>query len=87
MNEEAMTFRYTTVEGDILEDKFESIAYEIKFEAKPDGGSNNKININYNTKGDYGMSEDEIKRGKEMTLGIYKVVVEAYLLQNPHVYA
>ena len=53
LNEETMTFSYTTIEGDILEDKFESIAYEIKFEAKPDGGSNNKININYNTKGDY----------------------------------
>ncbi|XP_028751601.1 major allergen Pru ar 1-like [Neltuma alba] len=86
MNEERLAFSYTTIEGDVLKDKFESIAYEVKFEAKPDGGSNNKIIIKYNTKGDYEMSEDEIKKGKETTLDIYKVV-EAYLLQNPDLYA
>lgn len=40
----------------------------------------------YHTIGGYEINEEEIKGGKESAMGIYKVV-EAYLLENPHVYA
>ncbi|KAF7837773.1 major allergen Pru ar 1-like [Senna tora] len=86
INEESLTFNYTTIEGEILGDKYECIGYEIKFEAKADGGSINKMTIKYYTKGDFEVNEEEIKLGKERAMGIYKIV-EAYLLSNPHVYA
>ena len=86
INEDTFTYSYTTIEGDALKDKFASIAYEVKFEATPEGGSINKMTTKYYTKGDVEISEEEIKAGKDKVLGIYKVV-EAYLLQNPDVYA
>ncbi|KAL1320853.1 hypothetical protein HN51_065562 [Arachis hypogaea] len=86
INEETLTYSYTAIEGDALKDKFASIAYEAKFEAAPNGGSINKMTTKYYTKGDVEITQDEIKIGKERVLAIYKVV-EAYLLQNPHVYA
>lgn len=67
-------------------EKFESIAYEVKFEPTPDGRSKNKMTSTYYTKGDFELKEEDIKAGKERALGMYKVV-EAYLLQNPDTYA
>ena len=73
-------------QGEALKDKFASIAHEIKFEAAPDGGSISKVTSKYYLKGDVEINEEDIKASKEIVLGIYKVV-EAYLLQNPDVYA
>ncbi|MED6218997.1 hypothetical protein PIB30_031785 [Stylosanthes scabra] len=87
VNEETLSYSYTTIEGDALKDKFASIAHEAKFEEAPNGGSINKMTTKYYTKGDdVEINQEEIKIGKEKLLGIYKFV-EAYLLQNPHVYA
>ncbi|KAI4364469.1 hypothetical protein MLD38_020558 [Melastoma candidum] len=78
--------RYTMIEGDALGDKLESIDYEVKFEPATGGGSICKMTSTYNTKGDFCVDEEEIRGGKEKAMAIYKVV-EAYLLENPHVYA
>uniref|UniRef100_A0A7N2LV39 Bet v I/Major latex protein domain-containing protein n=1 Tax=Quercus lobata TaxID=97700 RepID=A0A7N2LV39_QUELO len=78
--------KYTMIEGDALGDKLESIAYEVKFEAASDGGCICKMISKYNTIGDFEIKEEEIKAGKDSAIGIYKVV-EAYLLENPQVYA
>lgn len=78
--------RYTMIEGDALGDKLESIDYEVKFELASEGGSICKMTSKYNTKGDFRVDEEEIKGGKEKAMAIYKVV-EAYLLENPHVWA
>lgn len=77
---------YTYIEGDALADKLESIAYEVQFEPTPEGGSKNKMTSKYYTKADVVLSEEEIKAGKDNAVEIYKIV-EAYLLQNPDVYA
>lgn len=77
---------YTMIEGDPLGDKLESIAYEVKFEATSDGGSHCEMTSKYNTIGGYEVREEEIKEGKESSIGICKVV-EKYLLENPQVYA
>jgi hypothetical protein len=78
--------KYTMIEGDPLGDKFESIGYEVKFEAASDGGCICKMTSKYNTKGDFEIKEEDVKEGKESTIGIYKVV-EAYLSENPQLYA
>ncbi|XP_030974278.1 major allergen Pru ar 1-like [Quercus lobata] len=86
LNEENHSYKYTCIEGDALADKLESIAYEVQFEPTPEGGSKNKMTSKYYTKADVVLSEEEIKAGKDNALEIYKIV-EAYLLQNPDVYA
>ncbi|CAI9776784.1 unnamed protein product [Fraxinus pennsylvanica] len=78
--------KYTMMEGDALGDKLEFIAYEIKFEEGSNGGCICKMASEYHTIGNLEVKEDEIKAGKDSAMGIYKVV-EAYLLENPHVYA
>ncbi|KAL3727730.1 hypothetical protein ACJRO7_032468 [Eucalyptus globulus] len=83
INEETFTYKYTMID---LNEKFESIAYEIKFEPTPEGGSKNKMTSTYYTKGNVELKEGDVKEGKERALGMYKVA-EAYLLQNPDTYA
>lgn len=74
------------IEGDALAEKLEFITHEVQYEPTPDGGSKNKMTKKYHTKGDIVIKEEDIKAGKEKTLGMYKVA-EPYLLQNPDAYA
>lgn len=60
--------------------------HEVQVEPTPEGGSKNMMTINYHTKGDILITEEEIKAAKEKVLGMYKVV-DANLLQNPDAYA
>ncbi|KAG6664227.1 hypothetical protein CIPAW_02G078400 [Carya illinoinensis] len=76
----------TFAEGDALAEKLEFITHEVQYEPTPDGGSKNKMTKKYHTKGDIVIKEEDIKAGKEKTLGMYKVA-EPYLLQNPDAYA
>ncbi|KAA8548979.1 hypothetical protein F0562_000663 [Nyssa sinensis] len=68
------------------EDKLKSIAYEVKFEASDNGGSICKMTSEYHAAGDVELKEEEIKGGKDRAMATSKVV-EAYLLENPDVYA
>ncbi|XP_057415134.1 pathogenesis-related protein STH-2-like [Lotus japonicus] len=86
VDKENFICKYTMIEGDPLGDKLESIAYEVKFEATSDGGCLCKMTSHYKTNGDFEVQEEQVKEGKESTIGIYKVV-ESYLLENPQVYA
>ena len=85
LNEDTYTYNYTLIEGDALIDKLEKISFEVKFEASPDGGTISKMTSKYHTKGDFVLSEEQIKAGKEKILGMYKLV-EDYLLKNPDAY-
>uniref|UniRef100_A0A5B6YZ80 Putative major allergen Pru ar 1 n=1 Tax=Davidia involucrata TaxID=16924 RepID=A0A5B6YZ80_DAVIN len=85
IDKENFTYSYSIIEGDALMGKLESISYEIKIEASPDGGSICKNSSKYHTKGDAQITEDQIKSGKEKALGMFKAV-EAYLLANPDAY-
>ncbi|KAK4478237.1 hypothetical protein RD792_017520 [Penstemon davidsonii] len=76
--------KYTLIEGDVLGDKFEKICYDLKFEGTADGGCVIKVAIDYHTKGDLELDDDEIKKGKDETIGLYKAC-EDYLTANPNV--
>ncbi|CDP20695.1 unnamed protein product [Coffea canephora] len=86
LNEETYTYNYTVIEGDALSANLEKISYEVKFETSPSGGTVAKMTNTYCTVGDFAIKEEEVKAGKEKALGMYKAV-EAYLVQNPDVYA
>ncbi|KAA8527663.1 hypothetical protein F0562_035468 [Nyssa sinensis] len=86
LNEKTYTYKYTLIEGDAMMDKLEKISFEVKLEAAPNGGTISKMTSKYYAKGDFVLTEEEIKAGKEKALGMYKVV-EAYLQENPDAYA
>ncbi|KAH6769636.1 hypothetical protein C2S52_014439 [Perilla frutescens var. hirtella] len=86
LDKENLVCKYTMIEGDALADKIESIAYEIKFEESDEGGCVCKMSSEYRTFGGYEVKEEDVKAGKESAMAIYKVV-EAYLLENPNVFA
>ncbi|GMY16983.1 pathogenesis-related protein STH-2-like [Fagus crenata] len=78
--------KYTLIEGDVLSEKIEFIAYEVKFESSSDGGCVCKMTSEYHPAGDFTINEEEIKGGKERAMAMYKVV-ETYLLENAAAYA
>ncbi|KAJ6672636.1 hypothetical protein OIU85_013922 [Salix viminalis] len=80
--EDSLTHSYTAIDGVILLDKFESIAYDIKFEATPEGGCKGTFVSKYFPKQGAEIKEEEIKEGKEKAAALYKVV-EDYLVANP----
>ncbi|KAK5794504.1 major allergen Pru ar 1-like [Gossypium arboreum] len=86
LDEKNFWFKYSLIEGDGMMGKLENITYEVKLESTADGGSINKMTSTYYTKGDFVLTEEEIRAGKEKVLAMYKVG-EAYLLQNPDAYA
>lgn len=85
LDKENLTYAYTLIEGDGLMDKIESISYEIKLEASPEGGCKGKNTSKYYPKEGVEIKEEEIKAGKEKAAGVFKAV-EGYLLANPEAY-
>lgn len=81
-----LSCKYTLIEGDILDDKLESISYFVKFEPSGNGGCLIKTTYEYHTKGDIKLNEEDIKAGQETTRVLSKTV-EDYLLKNPSAYA
>ena len=76
-----MTYSYTVIESDDLMGKFESMAFEIKFQATPEGGCKG-INVGkYHPKAGVDIKEEEIKAGKDKALALFKAV-EVYLIAN-----
>ncbi|KAF7850363.1 hypothetical protein BT93_L5580 [Corymbia citriodora subsp. variegata] len=86
LDAENLVCKYTLIEADVVFDKIQSVAYEIKFEASSDGGCVCKMTSEYHTKAGVELKEEDIKQGKDKAMGLYKVV-EEYLLANPSVYA
>ncbi|OVA14964.1 Bet v I domain [Macleaya cordata] len=78
--------KYTVIECDVFGDKVDYISNEVKFEAGSDGGCIFKTKSSYHPKGDTVLKEEEIKLGKEKSKEMFKFI-EAYLVENPHVYA
>ncbi|CAI0467159.1 unnamed protein product [Linum tenue] len=95
LDAEKFEYTYTLLEGDLLNEKIESISYEVEkiesisyemeFAPGPDGGTIGKIKATYVTKGEGPPTEEERKKGKETSLAMFKVV-EGYLQQNPDAY-
>nr|UYQ90948.1 pathogenesis-related protein [Platanus x hispanica] len=86
VDKENLAYKYTLIEGDVIGDKIEKIAYDVKCEASNDGGCVCKMTCKYHTVGEFEMKEEEIMAGNEKGMALYKVM-EAYLLQNPEAYA
>ncbi|KAE9610022.1 putative START-like domain, Bet v I type allergen [Lupinus albus] len=86
LDKDNLVCKYTLIEGDPLGNMFESITYDVKFEANSDGGCLCKMTSIYNTIGDFDVKEEEVEEGRESNIAIYRVV-ESYLLENPHLYA
>lgn len=82
VDKENFAYCYTIIEGDALMDTLESISYETKLVASPDGGSICKNVSKYHVKGHIQITEDQIKAGKEKAMGMFKAI-ESYLLANP----
>ncbi|XP_034684872.1 major allergen Pru ar 1-like [Vitis riparia] len=85
IDKENFTYSYSVIEGDALMGTLESISYEVKLVASPNGGTMCKSTSKYHTKGDFEITENQIKAGKEKAKGLFKAV-EAYLLANPDAY-
>ncbi|KAK9282423.1 hypothetical protein L1049_005340 [Liquidambar formosana] len=86
LDEENLSCKYTLIEGDVLMDKIESVAYELTFEASSNGECICKMRSEYHGLGDSEIKEEDITAGKGRAVGMYKVV-EAYLFENPGAYA
>ncbi|KAK6913722.1 Bet v I/Major latex protein [Dillenia turbinata] len=76
---------YTLIEGDPLNEKLESVTYEVRFEGYGPRGCVCKVSSEYIAKENVGIKEEEIKQGKDRAIGMYEVV-EAYLLAYPLAY-
>ncbi|KAK1390434.1 Fag s 1 pollen allergen [Heracleum sosnowskyi] len=81
IDNEALTYNYTIIDGDILLGFIESIYSHVAFVPTADGGCNVKNTIIFNTKGDAVVPEDSIKYATETNNAIFKAV-EAYLISN-----
>ncbi|KAL5849370.1 hypothetical protein ACOSQ4_007383 [Xanthoceras sorbifolium] len=86
LDKDKMMYAYTVIKGDALPDKVESISYEIKYEATPDGGCKGTNVSKYNLKPGAEIGEEQLKVAKAKAMAIFKFV-EAYLLANPAAYA
>lgn len=78
---EGLTYKYTLLEGEIINGKCDSITYEVKFEASDSGGCIIKMKGGCCTRGTV-PCEADLDSDKASYLGLYKAV-ETYLLSNP----
>ncbi|KAL3505675.1 hypothetical protein ACH5RR_031057 [Cinchona calisaya] len=85
LDKEHYMVKFTVIEGDVLMDKLEWIANEVKFESYGYGGCVCKITSEYKTKENVEIKEEDIELGKDRAVGMYEVV-EAYLVAHPRAY-
>lgn len=85
LDKDNLTYSYTVIEGDALNEKIEKISYESKFIATADGGAIIKNTSKYHTVGEVEITEEQVKEGKERAFGLFKLL-ESYLHQNPDAY-
>ncbi|MFX6573612.1 pathogenesis-related BetVI family protein, partial [Acinetobacter baumannii] len=76
------TCKFTLIEGDVIGEKIEKISYDGKIEESGDGGSILKQTVEYHTKGDAEVTDEEYKRGNDQATLLFKAT-EAYLIANP----
>ncbi|KAJ7980320.1 major allergen Pru ar 1-like [Quillaja saponaria] len=87
IDEEALACKYSLIEGELLVDKLEFIAYDVKFEASDNGGCGCKITIDYHIKDGVQFNIEKIKNSsKDKAIELFKVI-EKYLSENPLGYA
>ncbi|XP_010024765.2 major strawberry allergen Fra a 1-3 [Eucalyptus grandis] len=77
--------KYTLIESDIKFDKIDFIVEEVRFVAA-DSGCICKMTSEYHVKEGAELKEEDIKKGKDKAMGLFKAV-EEYLLANSNVCA
>ncbi|XP_056168013.1 major strawberry allergen Fra a 1-3-like isoform X2 [Syzygium oleosum] len=77
--------KYTMMESDIKFDKIDCIVEEVKFVAAG-SGCVCKMTSEYHVKEGCELKEEDIKKGKDRAMGLFKAV-EEYLVANPDVCA
>ncbi|XVF28258.1 hypothetical protein REPUB_Repub15cG0014200 [Reevesia pubescens] len=85
LDKENFVYSYSVIDGDALMNTLEKITYDIKLEPSAAGGSICKTTSKYYTIGEFELTEEGIKAGKEKALGMFKAI-ESYLLANPDAY-
>ncbi|KAJ7980319.1 major allergen Pru ar 1-like [Quillaja saponaria] len=83
IDEEALACKYSLIEGDVLVDKLEFIAFDVKFGASDNGGCACKITSEYHFKDGVNVNIERIKNGTEDKATELFKVIEKYLLENP----
>ncbi|KAJ8650466.1 hypothetical protein MRB53_003489 [Persea americana] len=86
VDEENRMFKYSVIEGGLIGKKVKSTSFELKFEARADGGSTCKLNGEYETIEDSLPTEAESKKMMESMVAMFKAI-EGYLVANPDAYA
>ncbi|KAH1096551.1 hypothetical protein J1N35_013472 [Gossypium stocksii] len=81
-DKDELVYSYSVIEGSVFMNKLEKITYETKLEPSSAGGSISKISCKYYTIGDFEITEEGLKAGKEKALQMLKAV-DAYVLANP----
>ncbi|KAL3727753.1 major strawberry allergen Fra a 1-3 [Eucalyptus grandis] len=77
--------KYTMIESDIKFDKIDFVTEEVKFIAAG-SGCVCKMTSEYHVQEGCELKEEDIKKGKDRAMGLYKTV-EEYLVANPNVCA
>ncbi|XP_030441451.1 major strawberry allergen Fra a 1-3-like [Syzygium oleosum] len=77
--------KYTMIESDIKFDKIDCVVEEVKFVAAG-SGCICKMTSEYHVKEGCELKEEDIKKGKDKAMGLFKAV-EEYLVANPDVCA
>ncbi|CAH2057543.1 unnamed protein product [Thlaspi arvense] len=74
IDKENFSYSYSVIEVEDLMGVFESISYEIKITATPDGGSICQNTSKCHAKGDAQVTEEEIKSGKEKASAMFRLL-------------
>ncbi|KAJ1375976.1 START-like domain superfamily [Sesbania bispinosa] len=82
IDEVKFVYNFSIIGGTGLADTLEKVQFESQLVEGPNGGSIRKVHVQYFTKGDATMSEEELKAGQAKVEGLVKLV-EGYLLANP----
>lgn len=82
IDETKFVYNFSIIGGTGLADTLEKISFKSQLVEGPNGGSIRNVHVDYFTKGDYNLSEEELKAGKAKVEGLVKLV-EGYLLANP----
>ncbi|KAL1359099.1 hypothetical protein HN51_004349 [Arachis hypogaea] len=79
---EKFVYNFSIIGGTGLVETLEKVQFESQMVEAPNGGSLRKVHIQFFTKGDAKMSEQDLKTSQTKVEGVVKLV-EAFLLANP----
>ncbi|KAL1320845.1 hypothetical protein HN51_065554 [Arachis hypogaea] len=79
---EKFVYNFSIIGGTGLAETLEKIQFESQLVETPNGGSLRKVHVQFFTKGDAKMSEQDLKASQAKVEGLVKLV-ETFLLANP----